>query len=213
MSAESMNKLAEILLYCLLFTVVFSVLIMIGGKKIFKKANRKESNALIPIINLFTMLEITGTSIFAGILFFVPILNIIVIMLMFYRLGESFNCGFLFKLGLVFLPIIFYPILAFSKKQYRTIDEEYFKLLDGSKNDNLNLLLTQEEIEVSNKDNSIEEENPKVDSIFKSDMEDKKASEPYKAVRIDILGLNKLKNNKKEEVKDKKKNDVEYLDL
>ena len=82
MSAENLNKLAELLLYCLLLTVVFSVLIMIGGKKIFKKANKKESTALIPIINLFIMLEITETSLYAGILFFVPILNVITILIM-----------------------------------------------------------------------------------------------------------------------------------
>ena len=42
MSAENLNKLAEILLYCLLLTVVFSVLIMIGGKRIFKKQIKKQ---------------------------------------------------------------------------------------------------------------------------------------------------------------------------
>lgn len=214
MSAENLNKLAEILLYCLLLTVVFSVLIMIGGKKIFKKANKNVTTALIPIINLFTMLEITETSLYAGILFFVPILNIIVIWIMFFRLGSAFNTGFVYKVGLVIFPVIFYPLLAFSNKQYKLADEEYFKLLDNVKKDNINLMTEDE-----NKESNTEEyeETPKVDSIFKSDVEEKKAKEPYKAIRIDVLGLNKLKNNKNEEIivkeKKDKKNNVEYLDL
>lgn len=204
MSAENLNKLAEILLYCLLLTVVFSVLIMIGGKRIFKKANKKATTALIPIINLFTMLEITGTSLYAGILFFVPILNILVIWVMFFRLGSSFNTSFGYKIGLVIFPIIFYPLLAFSNKQYKIVDEEYFKLLDSVKKDNINLMTEDEVKELNNEE--VFDENPKVDSIFKSEVEEKKAKEPYKAIRIDVLGLNKLKNNEKEEivVEDKK---------
>lgn len=204
MSAENLNKLAEILLYCLLLTVVFSILIMIGGKRIFKKANKKATTALIPIINLFTMLEITGTSLYAGILFFVPILNILVIWVMFFRLGSSFNTGFGYKIGLVIFPIIFYPLLAFSNKQYKIVDEEYFKLLDSVKKDNINLMTEDEVKELNNEE--VFDENPKVDSIFKSEVEEKKAKEPYKAIRIDVLGLNKLKNNEKEEivVEDKK---------
>ena len=214
MSAENLNKLAELLLYCLLLTVVFSVLIMIGGKKIFKKANKKESTALIPIINLFIMLEITETSLYAEILFFVPILNVITILIMFYKLGSVFNTGFIYKFGLVILPIIFYPLLAFSNKQYKLVDEEYFKLLDSVKRKDTNLII--EETKDTNTE-IVEEETPKVDSIFKSDYDEKKPAEPYKAIRIDVLGLNKLKNNKNEEVivkeKKDKKNDVEYLDL
>ena len=218
MSAESMNKLAEILLYCLLLTAVFSFFIMIGGKRIFKKASRTESSIFYPLINLFIMLEITETSIYWGILFFVPIVNVLVLIIMFYRLGIFFNTSFPFKLGLAILPIIFYPILAFSNRQYKAADEEYFKLLDGSRKKKINLMTPQ--VEEPNK--NVTEEDPKVDSIFKSEIEEKQASEPYKAVRIDVLGLNKLKQNNEKEINIKekssktsknKKDDVEYIDL
>ena len=123
---------------------------------------------------------------------------------MFFRLGSSFNTGFGYKIGLVIFPIIFYPLLAFSNKQYKIVDEEYFKLLDSVKKDNINLMTEDEVKELNNEE--VFDENPKVDSIFKSEVEEKKAKEPYKAIRIDVLGLNKLKNNEKEEivVEDKK---------
>ena len=65
--------------------------------------------------------------------------------------------------------------------------------------------MTEDEVKELNNE-EVFDENPKVDSIFKSEVEEKKAKEPYKAIRIDVLGLNKLKNNEKEEivVEDKK---------
>ena len=104
MTASELNKLAEILLYCLLLTPAFSILIMLGGKKIFKKASKKETTIFYPIINLFTMLEVTETSIFWGILFFVPIINIFVIMMMFYRLGNVFLPISNFSKDFIYLP-------------------------------------------------------------------------------------------------------------
>ena len=85
---------------------------MVGGNKIFKKASKKPSTAYYPVLNLFTLLEITETSTFLGILFFVPVVNVVVLSILFYRLGTAFNTSKIFKIGLAVLPIIFYPILA-----------------------------------------------------------------------------------------------------
>lgn len=199
MSATTLNKLSDILMYSLLLTAVFSILVMIGGRSLFKKANRKKSSALYPIVNLFIALEIGDASIFWGILFFVPILNVLIACLMFYKLGSAFNAGFFYKIGLVLLPIIFYPMLALGSKRYKLSDQEYFKLLDSAKGESVNLMTQSELNELNNV--PIEDEEPKVDSIFKSDVEEKKAPEPYKAVRIDVLGLNKLEQFNKNKTK------------
>ena len=207
MSASELNKLAEILLYCLLLTPAYSILIMLGGKKIFKKASKNESAIFYPIINLFTMLEVTETSIFWGILFFAPITNIIIVMVMFYRLGKVFNTSILYKIGLVIFPIIFYPLLANSNRQYKLGDQQFFKLLDNFKNSKTNLMIQSKPNEANKQEE--EEEKEEVDSIFKSDVQLKQTAEPYKAVRVDVLGLNKLKA-KEEKSKDK---DIEIVDL
>ena len=116
--------------------------------------------------------------------------------ILFYRLGTAFNTSKIFKIGLAVLPIIFYPILALGNKQYKLNDEEYFKALDNAKGESINLM-TQEEIKAEN--STPIEEKPQVDSIFKSNIEMMEEVAPYKAAKIDILGMEKLKQSTPQE--------------
>ena len=196
MSPSTINTLVTVVFIVLGITFTRSILIMLGGKNIFKKAHKGEKTAYYPIINLFTMLEIVDMSIFWGILFFVPGVNLIVLMIMSYKLGTVFNTSFGFKMGLVFLPICFYPLLFISDKQYKISDEEYFKALDNAKDESINLM-TQDEINAEN--NEIVDEGPIVDSVFKSDLQLMEKPVPYKAAKIDLLGMEKEKAMSKEE--------------
>ena len=125
-------------------TFIDSIVIIFGGKKLFKKAQKNEKSAMYPVANLFTVLEITEMSTFYGILFFVPVVNCVVLSIMFYKLGNVFSTSGLFKVGLMFLPIIFFPILASSDKQYKLSDEEYLLKLDSAKDYSVNLLSDEE---------------------------------------------------------------------
>lgn len=193
--ATTITIIVNILLIFLALTVCYSVLFMVGGKKIFEKAQKNGMQAYFPIINLFVLLEITDMSTFLGILFFIPIVNIIILSILLFKLGTVFNCKTGFKFGLIFFAICFYPLLAFSEKQYKLTDEEYFKALDNAKGESINLM-TQDELKEEN--NAIVEE-INVDSVFKSDIDLKEKVAPYKAAKIDILGMEKLKNSTKEE--------------
>ena len=196
MTPSTINLIITIALILLGITFARSILIMLGGKNLFKKAHKGEKTAYYPIINLFTMLEITDMSIFWGILFFIPGINIIVLSIMSYKLGTVFNTSFGYKLGLVFLPICFYPLLFISYKQYKISDEEYFKALDNAKGESINLM-TQEELNAEN--NEVVDEGPLVDSVFKSDLDLMEEVTPYKASKIDLLGMEKEKAMSKEE--------------
>lgn len=196
MTSTTLEIIATVCLIMILLTFVTSLLVMLGGSNIFKKASRKPTTAYYPILNLFTLLEITDTSIFLGILFFIPVVNIIVFSIVFYRLGTMFNTSKLYKIGLVLFPVIFYPMLAFGKKQYKLNDEEYFKALDNARGESINLM-TQEEIKAAN--NEVTASAPVVDSIFKSNIEMMQKVEPYKAAKVDILGLEKIKQNTPQE--------------
>lgn len=159
-----------------------SVIIMFGGKNLFKKAYKNESSAFIPVLNLFYMLEIADVSTFFGILFFVPFFNLLPLMLMGAGLGKNFKCSGGFTAGLMFLPMFFYPMLAFSDNSYKVSDEKYFKALDSVRGENLNLM-TQEDVNHQN-NVVVEEENP-VDSIFKSDLQLMEQAPAYRASKID----------------------------
>ena len=211
------------------FTLLRSILIMLAGKNIFKRASKNEKTALYPVINLFTMLEICDINTFWGILLFIPIVNIFVLFMMSYKLGVVFNTGIGFKIGLVVFPLMFYLLLAINNKPYKLSDEEYFKAMDKIRDKDINLM-TDDEIRKQT-ESLPKEEKEDVDSIFKSNIQLMEQVEPYKAAKIDILGMEKLKNHqseddptlrdlgfapkkdKKEESTEEKKDDVEVVDL
>lgn len=223
MEISTKKTILTVVLIIWLFTLLRSLTIMIGGKKIFVKAAKGDKSNLYPIVNLFGMLEIANISTYYGILFFVPVANMIVLTLMSYKLGEVFRVGMFYKLGLILLPIVFYPILGSGKRIYKLKDDNYFKALDNARAESINLM-TEEEIQEENNE-VYEEENVDVDSIFKSDIQQMEQAAPYKAAKIDLYGMEKLKNKEEEkkgleemlktqeEIKKEKKEDIETLDL
>lgn len=166
-------------------TAFASLLLMVGGDKLFEKAKKNKLSVYFPILNLFFMLEIVEMSSFWGILFFVPVFNLLSLGLMFYRLGVIFNAPNSYKFGLVLFPLCYYPLLAFGDFKYKISDEEYFKALDNAKAENINLL-TDEEIKEQN-NSVVEEPKENIDSVFKSDMQLKDPVKPYVAQKIDVL--------------------------
>lgn len=211
MSIVLTGKIFTIVIIIWLLSLGRSIVIMIGGSKIFRKANKSEKTALIPILNLFTMLEVAEINTFFGILLFIPFVNLFVLMYMSIKLGRQFKVGGLFKLGLVCLPFIFYPALAFSDKQYKLQDEEYFRALDSARGESINLM-TEEEIKEINTEVP-EEETEQIDSIFKDQFQIMEKVEPYKAAKIDNEVLEKLKNSTPEEDMFKKIDAVSEEDM
>ena len=183
------STIITIILAVWLVTLGMSIIIMLFGKKIFKRANVSEKTAFIPIINLFTTLEIADASTWLGILLFVPGFNIIVISIMSFKLGGVFNMGGGFKLGLVFFPVIFYPILSLNDKQYKLSDEQYFRAIENSTSQKVHLPEQSLEIPESKfvPNNKEEEQKPAVDSIFKSQVQMMEQAAPYKATKINLL--------------------------
>lgn len=221
MNPSTINIIVIISLILLSMTFIDSIVIIFGGKKLFKKAQKNEKSAMYPVANLFTVLEITEMSTFYGILFFVPVVNCVVLSIMFYKLGNVFSTSGLFKVGLMFLPIIFFPILASSDKQYKLSDEEYLLKLDSAKDYSVNLL-SDEELKEKFKETEETKEN-EVDSIFKSEVQMMDEVAPYKAKRNDFIEMENTNNNVEfvdlnDNIKDEKKKikngeKIEMIDL
>jgi Family of unknown function (DUF5684) len=95
---------------------VFSVIV---GWTIFTKAGKPGWATLIPIYNTIVFLEICGKPVWWIILLLIPLVNIIIALILPFALAEKFGHGGGFGLGLLLLPIIFYPILAFGGSQYQ----------------------------------------------------------------------------------------------
>lgn len=183
------NTVVTILIIIWLLTLGRSIIIMMGGNKLFDKAQKGGNSAFIPVINLFVMLEIADVSTFLGILLFIPGINILILMLMSYKVGVVFEKSAGFILGLIFLPFIFYPLLFRSDLKYKFRDENYFLALDSARADSINLM-TQDEIDELNKTPDPIE--PLVDSIFKSEIQMMEPVETYKASKLDSAALTKM---------------------
>ena len=87
--------------------------------KVFTKAGKPGWAAIIPIYNTIVLLDVAGKPAWWVILFFIPIVNFVMLILTYLGLAERFGKGGGFAVGLIFLGIIFFPILGFGDAQYR----------------------------------------------------------------------------------------------
>jgi hypothetical protein len=102
----------------LIIQLVVLVLIVAGFWKTFEKAGKPGWGAIIPIYNAVLLLEIAGKPIWWIILFFIPIVNFVIAIIVSIEVAKKFGKGTGFGLGLAFLGFIFYPILGFGDAKY-----------------------------------------------------------------------------------------------
>ena len=94
------------------------VLAIAGMWKTFDKAGKPGWAAIVPIYNAIVLLEVAGKPGWWIILFFVPIVNLVITVIMFVGIADQFGKGAGFAVGLWLLPFIFFPILGFGSAQY-----------------------------------------------------------------------------------------------
>ena len=102
----------------LIIPLAIVVLMIASMWKIFTKAGQPGWASIVPIYNLIILLKIVNKPLWWIILFLIPIANFIVLILVINELSKSFGKGVGFTIGLLFLGVIFYPILGFGDAQY-----------------------------------------------------------------------------------------------
>jgi len=86
---------------------------------IFKKADEPTWQAFVPIWNTIILIKVAGKPLWWIILLLIPIVNIVVLVLVYHGLSTSFGHGAGFTVGLFFLSIIFLYILGYDSNPYR----------------------------------------------------------------------------------------------
>ncbi len=157
-----------------IITILFSLLVSVSTFNIFKKAQKKPSLSFIPVYNLLILLDITELPRLFFIMLLFPIINILIILVMLYRLSIIFQTNMAFALGLIFLGVIFLPLLNVSK--YVKIEEEEKKADDVS--DRMMPLLTEQQYSELN---NIVDDTPKIDNVFKVPYHDEPPAPIFKA--------------------------------
>ena len=86
--------------------------------KIYAKAGRPGWAALIPFYNNYVLFEMVFGNGWMFLLLLVPCVNFVISIMLLFKLATAFGKDAVYGIGLLFLPIIFLPILAFGDAQY-----------------------------------------------------------------------------------------------
>ena len=118
-SSASGAEVALVALPMVLFGIGVGLFMLICQWKIFEKAGKPGWAAIIPIYNVIVMLQMVDKPEWWIILFIVPVANVIIAIITVVALAEKFGQETGFAIGMLLLPIIFYPILAFGDSRYQ----------------------------------------------------------------------------------------------
>ena len=98
--------------------LAFLVIYIASMWKIFTKMGQPGWAGIIPILNYVVIARLSGKAWWYGLLPIVPCIGWVFAIILIYNLAELFGHGVGFTIGLILLPIIFLPILAFGEYQY-----------------------------------------------------------------------------------------------
>jgi purine-cytosine permease-like protein len=101
----------------LIVWLVVMVVMVASLWKIFTKAGEPGWAAIVPIYNILVLLKITGKPTWWIVLYIVcaPIAAILVTLALAEKFGKSVG----YAIGMIVLPIVFLPMLAFGSAEYK----------------------------------------------------------------------------------------------
>jgi hypothetical protein len=104
----------------LLFWMAVAVVVIVGGWKVFEKAGQPGWAILIPIYNLYVMLQIAGRPGWWLIFYLIPLVNLIIMIVVAIDIAKAFGQSAAFGFFLLFLFCgIGYLILGFGDYRYQ----------------------------------------------------------------------------------------------
>ncbi|MEZ4210322.1 MAG: DUF5684 domain-containing protein [Patescibacteria group bacterium] len=98
---------------------ILTLVIVAAQWAIFEKAKQPGWAAIIPIYGTLIFLKIANRPWWWIFLFLIPIVGLVYGIMASHQISKAFGKGTGFTVGLVLLPFVFYPILAFSSDKYQ----------------------------------------------------------------------------------------------
>lgn len=103
----------------IIFIYLAIAIVLIAAQwKIFTKAGQPGWAVLIPFYGTYVLLKIVGKPGWWLLLLFIPLVNIIFAIWTLNMLSKSFGKDEGFTIALIFLGVIFFPVLGFGSSQY-----------------------------------------------------------------------------------------------
>lgn len=104
--------------FFMLLALAIAVVVIIGLWKVFVKAGKPGWAAIVPIYNFIVLLDIVGKPLWWILLMFIPFVNFVIAIIVMLELAKAFGKSVGFAIGLLLLPVVFYPILGFGDAKY-----------------------------------------------------------------------------------------------
>ena len=105
-----------------IFLLIIVIFLIACNWKIYSKAGQPGWACIIPIYSTIVLLKIIKKPLWWFLLLMIPFVNFIIILIMRIQLAKVFGKGAGFGIGIILLPIIFIPMLAFGSAQYQSDD-------------------------------------------------------------------------------------------
>jgi hypothetical protein len=102
-----------------LIGLLFALIMIAGFWKIFTKAGQPGWAAIVPIYNMIVLTKIIGKPMWLAVLLILPCTFFIGWILASLALAKSFGKETGFAIGLMFVSLIFVPMLGFGSAEYK----------------------------------------------------------------------------------------------
>ncbi|MCH2108678.1 MAG: DUF5684 domain-containing protein [Polyangiaceae bacterium] len=102
-----------------LFYLAIGLLMVAASWNIYTKAGQPGWASLVPFYNMIVLLKIVGRPMWWMLLLFLPLVNLVAILIISIDLAKSFGRGTGFGIGLFFFSFVFYPVLAWNQDEYQ----------------------------------------------------------------------------------------------
>lgn len=166
-SMDSSNLLGGALLASfgtmMLISSAVGLVMLISMWKVFKKAGKPGWASIIPIYNIYTMIQIAKLPTYYLLLFIIPIANIYAMFKIYIELAHKFNKSTGFGVGLIFLSVIFFPMLAFGDATY---EDSIIETNNNVPNNNTNNVVNNN---LNNVNNTVVEQKPVQNTFIQND--------------------------------------------
>lgn len=116
--AAGMAVGAGVMIVYMLFVLAISVFMVVAMWKMFTKAGKPGWGCLVPFYNNYCLFEIAFGNGWLFLLTFVPCVNFVFLIMLYFKLAKAFGQGVGFGFGLLFLNPIFVAILGFGNAEY-----------------------------------------------------------------------------------------------
>lgn len=147
----------------MLISSAVGLVMLISMWKVFKKAGKPGWASIIPIYNIYTMIQIAKLPTYYLLLFMIPIANIYAMFKIYIELAHKFNKSTGFGVGLIFLSVIFFPMLAFGDATY---EDSIIETNNNVPNNNTNNVVNNN---LNNVNNTVVEQKPVQNTFIQND--------------------------------------------